>query len=307
MAGELGATVIIQKEVTVPYPGPPIDRRHIGGRGYAWGSEDQSAFSTDTGETGDDSSDEQSTLSTLVRSPIDSAIDLGNSLGQARSSPQPIIRNFPYGQRPRIRSNDRLSSAETGSSSPRMSISRPDPDSDIDDDAAFAFDLDINSIAKSVTKLSSSASTDKTYFARTNHPPQSHPPKQKKTKTPYVPVDPAVKALQRRERRDARREQKRMELANASGILATVPVPIPIAKLPKPRIAVTKVEDPVDDATVIMDRQSDATAAPQEVAKAEAPIPFDPLAPRFIAEALVVRKFTLEESFLELDTLSFDP
>ena len=305
MAGELGATVIVQKEVTMPIPCSPIDRRHVNGAMRMHKRPallDDFPFTSpgDTGESSDEPLKWQN-------SPIDSGVDLRSTLNQhVRSSPQPIIRDFPYGQAPRVRSHG--SCIKTDPPSPLMTVSRSDADNEVDDDAAFAFDLDIDSIVKSISKVSvSPITTDQTHFARTNHPPR--PPKQTKHKVPHVPLDPVAKALHRRARRDAKRQQKRKELGLAPELLSTTPVPT--IKRTKPKIVVGTVEKGSGDDSPIVSRQFKGLKKSSQVFDAEDFLgdltPFDPLAPRFIAEALVVRKFTLEESLLELDTLSFDP
>jgi hypothetical protein len=186
-----------------------------------------------------------------------------------------------------------------------MTPSRSDVDDEIDGDAAFAFDLEIDSIAKSISMASVSIpAIDQTHFAQTSHPPQ--PLKQTKQTVPEVVLDPVAKALHRRARRDAKRLQKRKESGLAPGLLGTPPVPT--GKRGKPKIAVSAAVDSGDEATII--HRQHKTSKKSRVFNSEGSsrelTAFDPLAPRFIVEALIVRKSTFEESLFELDILSFD-
>ncbi|KAF9504270.1 hypothetical protein BS47DRAFT_1355401 [Hydnum rufescens UP504] len=288
MAGELGATVIVQKEVTMPVPCPPIDRRHVD-RAMCMckrpvAPEDFVPLSP--GDT--DESSDVVRLRKQLWSPIDPRVQRSTPSQHAPGSPRPIIRNFPYGQTPRTRSHG--FSIKMESPSLLMSPSRSDVDDEIDGDAAFAFDLEIDSIAKSISLASvSTPAIDQIHFAQTSHPPQ--PLKQTKQTVPEVVLDPVAKALHRRARRDAKRLQKRKESGLAPGLLGTPPVPT--GKRGKSNITVTAPVDSGDDTTIIhhqhkafkKSRVFNGKGPPRELTA------FDPFAP---------------ESLFELDILSFD-
>jgi hypothetical protein len=251
MAGELGAMMIIQKEISIP---SSQANTHDLWSGKAHGTprfpKKASPFSLEssadvspkslTDNEGDGSSE------ALVSGGFDEhySNDIYPSLRRktfGRSSPMPIIRQFPYG------CDAQGSSRSSSSPSPALLVprtphdymmTRPPPPtsafkdasgSDVDDDAAFSFDIDINSLANASArteedlskkiKLShypscrfsvvSADTTPSDLEPKTIYqPPKCH---KKHWVLPGPPVDPVEKAKRRRARRDAKRELRKAE------------------------------------------------------------------------------------------------
>lgn len=270
MAGELGATVIVQKEVTLPFPCAPIDRKRVSGAlRVAPLSVDDYTASSSTDMDGSSSEYDYSHLNQTLTpaSFIDSGVDLLQG-SIARSSPKPIIRNYPYGQAPRIRTPSESLQDTKSTASPMLL-----PSSLQDDDAAFGFDLDIDSFSK----YAPTPPLPQTQFTRPTKSQSSN-----KSKRVHRTADPIAKAAKRRQRREERR----------LGLEPGVNHPTIGETSTSTMITLTvQVHNPVDERQGTRD-DGDKT-----------PPLFDPLAPRFIVEALVLRKLTTEEAFIDLEGL----
>ncbi|KAF8326844.1 uncharacterized protein EI90DRAFT_3018447 [Cantharellus anzutake] len=293
MAEELGATVIVQKEITIPATSG------FGERPLALSGETSGSVALgDTGLLGTwfgaDSSYSSDELGSWNRRTAPLSLrgmeDDGATGSVGRGVPRPIIRRFPYGQGPRFGfKRDTLplrpdgGSAHPTPSSKSPSTNTTDVDSEADDDAAFAFDLDINSFASTPPPPSISS----------NPLPQPiHPAKKL-----LAPIDPQAKALERRSRSDERREGKKKTLATMgqnvapSDTIAVQPAVGNNFQLPSTKCRPNKAAD----LSTGRSGQSRATDVS--------------FAPRYIAEALVLRKAVLEESDtvnVELDLSALD-
>lgn len=354
MAGELGATLIIQKEITIP--SSPI---HLGSGTIGYGQVDGapriprltppppfdainrnldiSPFSlTDADVSSDDlSSKKRGRIHPYTNGNGSVSLALGvvsSSLpppptGSHNSSPVPIIRNFPAGydawrySNSRAQSSSQISSSlphEPGVSSTSTSLTSHgsrttfgEPDSDFDDDAAFSFDLDINNLTSRATSTNSLPTQPMLIFGGPDEedgpslvrPRHTHKPYPSgKHKKPRLlqppPVDPAEKALERRARRQSKREQRpaRAEIVGDADS-ESVHGSSKSTRTSQSRQSTSDSESLSEVGT--------GSIGLGGLRSAEALGNDDARAPRLIVEALVVRKFTVEveETYLEFDKL----
>jgi hypothetical protein len=263
MAGELGATVIIQKEVTIPsvllHPREEVD-------GSVRRTPPLDFDSTDP-ETSDgievDAEDEVVT---------DSGVDLTTFL---RTSPKPIIRDFPYGQSPRMRAFSSTATSKPKSRSPLTKTLTLDDDEDAGSDPTFALDLDISNLSLDVTGPTTPPVPIVTSAV--------HAKPKVKVKRPQLPRDPEAKAAQRRVKRDLRREERRRALGFD---------------------VVEREENKMKEALQVPFVEADVlklSAIGEGVSPDEAEMSKDP---HLIAECLVVRKMALDEAFLDFGGFS---
>ncbi len=308
MAGELGATVIIQKEITIP-AASGLDAHSLnkvahtqkslgitGQLGTPLGS--SSGYSSDGTNLRDDG------YKTIMAESLFLDVKDENTAIIERSAPRPIIRTFPYGQGPRSEfrpctfpPESKKSFTHSRSYTKYSTVETTDGLDEVDDDAAFAFDLDINSFALFPSPFSPSISPN---------PLPSQPVHQLKKKKPLaisMPVDPQAKAIERRIRRDERREEKRRAMMKTgfNGTLSTV------AGRTSGNTVAMKPEKP-RSSFATKSRPSNALNAsigPDCEKNTQDAI----LAPRYIAEAVVLRKAVLEDADtvnVELDLSTLD-
>lgn len=361
MAGELGATLIVQKEITIP--SSPLnlnvlDYGQVDGAPRiprlasppAMHDADVSPLSlTDAeGSSSDDIAGTTRRRKSKAQRPNHVAIAVGRSTAipvMARSSPQPIIRDYPYGFNAWGYSRTPSSSQLSAFSPPGTSASLPtfsEADSDVDDDAAFTFDLDINnfssrrSVSASNAVIISEIPDDRfsaSQESKQNHGHRLHRQlKHKKPKMlPPPALDPAEKARQRRARRESNRERRQPDVLNSDHLLPTVLVADSIQPVGGSRdgvgldtgsfsedvIAKGKVrsEDilgtklagtPQSFSSTRFTLSDDVSSEEIGLSDGASPaIEEDASAPRLIAEALIVRKFTVEveEPYFEFDKL----
>lgn len=359
MAGELGATLIVQKEITIPssplnvnvleygqVDGAPRVPRLVSPPSVH--DADVSPMSlTDVEGSGSDDMTGPASSSDKSRAqrPNNATIAAGQSMLSAtapiasnptisRSSPQPIIRDYPYGFNAWGYSRTPSSSHLSTSSPPGTSTSLPtfsEVDSDVDDDAAFAFDLNISNFsARSGASPSSKTiifaeETDALFSfsgdAKLAQSQRLHRQiKHKKPKMLRAPaIDPAEKARQRRVRRESNRERKRPTIEKEeeaeSGVLSNGAA----VGAYEPEITITNQDEEnsegkgTGDLSVFGTPFSLSTQltlsddVPSEETGPQIPSREDgnASAPRLIAEALIVRKFTVEveEQYLDFDKL----
>jgi hypothetical protein len=331
MAGELGATMIVQKEITVPPSPLNLD---LLGHGQVDGApriprlaspsiienSDVSPLSLTDAEA----SDEELVSGRVLQQPSGPDTTIALSPSQPQSSPLPIIRDFPYGYN--AWSFSRTPSSQL-SASPPLSTSTSLPtfneaDSDVDDDAAFAFDLDISNFSRTAHPASASkivvlATDDDAAAANLmDHQRHHRQIKHKKPQLTPSPVDPVDKALQRRARRESRREQRRPNLLTHDTLVNTPesrggPDEVVLtggAKEARERdehsTNVNAVATPrsISSQLTLSDDLSEENGAglSPSVKAAE-----DASCVRLIAEALIVRKFPVEveETYFKLDNL----
>lgn len=144
MADELGATVIIVKEISIPalmidQAGLRVQQRIDGGArlprkrldDVSEGEGGMPGVVTDT-----DTSEAEDFVSSVI-TPVDSGIDL--ALLTSSTPPRPIIRTYPYGNTPYMNRGSAGLRIVQPCSIPSAAIT-----TDFDDDPAFAFDLDIS-------------------------------------------------------------------------------------------------------------------------------------------------------------------
>lgn len=336
MAGELGATLIVQKEITIP--SSPLNLNTLE-HGQVDGAPriprlasppaihdaDVSPLSLTDGES---SSDDVTASKSKAQRPNNVAAAVGQSFLAAptRSSPQPIIRDYPYGFNAWSYSRTPSTSQLSSSSTPGTSLSLPtfsEPDSDVDDDAAFAFDLDISNFSGR-----SSASASKTVILMEDERPVDVPNqwlhrqmKHRKPKMLEAPiVDPAEKARRRRLRRVSNRERRQLGqndpladdldsvagddaghvLALDDGVNRSATEQVQV----RSDVASSPISTPYSldtQLTLSDDVTSEDLAVATVVRKKED----GNGGPRLIAEALIVRKFMveIEETYFGLDKL----
>lgn len=332
MAGELGATMIVQKEITVPPS--PLNLDFLG-HGQVDGApriprlaspsiianSDVSPLSlTDT-----EASDEELISGRVLQQPSSPDATIALSPPRPQSSPLPIIRDFPYGYN--AWSFSRTPSSQL-SASPSLGTSTSLPtfneaDSDVDDDAAFAFDLDISNFSRTGNPASASKivvlaadDDDGAAVSLMDHQRHHRQIKHKKPKLIQSPFDPVDKALQRRARRESRREQRRPDLLTHDTLVNTPEsrggsdevVLTGGAKDSREKDEYSKNVDAVTTPRSIssqltlsddLSEENGASLSPS-VKAAE-----DVGGVRLIAEALIVRKFPVEveETYFKLDNL----
>lgn len=324
MAGELGATLIIQKEIVLPpalYTPGSLDPTTAYSAPHLPSSlplrKSTATPALTDGETS--SSDDVASKSRAFHRPNHPALtsDHLTNTSSNRSSPQPIIRDYPYGYN--AWSYSRNSSSATSPRGTPSSLPRFDEaDSDVDDDAAFAFDLDIGNFSSRASPSPTSTvvlSTDGNAAASHDGPPQRlhRMPKHKKPKLlPPPAVDPVEKALRRRERRELSREkQQRLDPlypgGNDRAVDGLKAINAADDRKQRAKLGAQTGVSGERNGSAHLGRDSAALEADDSSCDPVSRVPSEDFAvERFIAEALIVRKFTVEveESFLELDKLS---
>ncbi|KDQ10707.1 hypothetical protein BOTBODRAFT_177988 [Botryobasidium botryosum FD-172 SS1] len=282
MAGELGATVIISKEVSIP--ALLVDQaglRIAGAPRFPKRRDIDIYLGGDGGDTTASTDDDVD-----LQTPVDSNLDLSLALTQSpfvptlvAPIPMPIIKSFPYGRSPRTRSRN--------VTPPLRNIILEDADPD---DNEFAFDIEISSAFDSLSPL---APVPVPLLHDTPILPYVKEKKKKqkpKKAAPTVVVDPVAKAAERRIKRDQRRVDKR-RAANGLSVSPepnATPLPLPPTLPTVPKIALPAEK-----------QEATHDGLPNDDAEAAAE-------PKLIVEALVVRKLALEEVFLDFANFSID-
>ena len=331
--------MIIQKEITIP---PSPLKLDILGHGQIEGAPRISRLVSPPAISNSDvsplsltdveSSNEDTNSREVLQQPNSVATTVVQSLlfaSQQQSSPLPIIRDYPYGYNAwsfsRTPSSPHLSECSplgTPASLPTFS----EADSDVDDDAAFAFDLDISNFSKTATSVPASKimvmvagddSTTTNFKENQRHHRQIKHKKPKLIQSP--PIDPINKALQRCARRESRREQRRPELpaqdavvndskhrgaSEADGADLTDGTEGTREKDGEVKhLSLATTPRSVDSQLTLSDEFSEEHGAASPCPHVKAAD--DVSSPRLIAEALIVRKFTVEveEAYLDLDKL----
>jgi len=331
MAGELGATMIVQKEITVPPSPLNLD---LLGHGQVDGAPRiprlaspsiiANSYVSPLSLTDAEASDEELISGRVLQQSSSHDATIALCPPRPQSSPLPIIRDFPYGYN--VWSFSRTPSSQLSASPPLgTSTSLPtfnEVDSDVDDDAAFAFDLDISKFSKTRNPASASkivvlaADDDDAAANFMDHQRHHRQIKHKRPKLIQSPVDPVDKALQRRARRESRREQRRPDLLTHDTLVNTPEfrggsdevVLTSGAKDSREKDEYSKDVDAVATPRSIssqltlsddLSEENGASLSPS-VKAAE-----DVSGVRLIAEALIVRKFLVEveETYFKLDNL----
>lgn len=331
MAGELGATMIVQKEITIPPSPLNLD---ILGHGQVDGApripriasppviadSDVSPLSLTDAEGSDDDIISQQAFQ--PPNGVDATIARWSSfVPQQQSSPLPIIRDYPYGFNAwsfsRTPPSSQLSASPLGTPASLPTFS--EADSDVDDDAAFAFDLDIRNFSRTTNSAHSEPALTGADERAPNAVENQRHHRQTKHKKPKLiqspPIDPIDKAMQRRARRESKREQRRPELwaerthvkgrKSQGGSEMELGVSSGIEQVREKDEEITNVDALITPRSASSQLTlSDNLSEVNEAASSSPGVKTteDASCPRLIAEALIVRKFTVEveETYFEL-------
>lgn len=275
MAGELGATVIISKEVSIPTL--LVDRAGLRIDGAPRFPKRRDVDIYLGGDGGDTTSTDDD-----VETPVDSNADFSLAISPSLVSPipMPVIKSFPYGRSPRVRSRN----VTPPPSRPAIKVLDPN------DDDGFAFDIDISTAFDSLSFESSP-----------KLPPAPLLPYKVKKKNkvkkdaPPVVVDHVARAADRRIKRDQRRAEKRRTLITSPPDLAPISLPNITSIHPSPLDILSTTPQ-----IILPELAVDPPASQVDTSESS------DAEPKLIVEALVVRKLALEEAFLDFANFSTD-
>jgi len=365
MAGELGATVVVLKEIELPdgsLPAPPsvimlpakaTKKPKQNGKGglRATATRRKRTIPQTNASESSDSGVQGTTPSTSTSdSPIDSGVDLNPTITASLPvidalptvQAMPVIKPYPYGHRPFTlwRSRDtspnpqrplapitsshikqytyNVTPDSRGPFPPERSRSdAASADDDDEDDGGFGFDLEISSFTKTMPLAPSPhvkpASAKKplhyTSFLTESATANSQPCQQEhhhvfehtsgdsrlpppRTKPIVVPTyrTPMEKAAERRMKRDAKREIKKVAVNEGVDVQIGG---VANDQTSSPTISITPPQDPLVS-LITPDPNTMASNVGESVGNL-----------RVIAEALVVRKLALEEAYLDFGGFDF--
>jgi hypothetical protein len=298
MAGEIGASVIVVKEIEVPASlvgrgmnvalgiphRTPVPATTLGG------TETCTTTETDTSATEDD--DDLLTALGLDPTPTDASTD-------AELDSDPPTQPIAYRQTHFIDAARSHPERPTPQSSPAIHAFHPE--SELDGEALYHldFEIEIASVYKPRPHRARPHPTAQSKYTKRGTPPKHKPKRLQRDGD----ADPATRAVEKRMKRDARRDQRRRALlapdvdtdSNASGLCdlhggldpTSALTPADTTSSLVPLLANRHLHDSTKDlddtsAVAVQDTVTTATAEP-----------------RLIVEALVVRKLALEEAFLD--------